>query len=416
MSSKQFTAQVFAWLQQINRDPHLLAIDVKVALELTRFFNEKDQGGRAFPSCKTLGDAIGMSERTIRRSVERMTKGGHVYTILGKPGRGHPNQYWMTLKTGTATPVLDAEKTGTGDRQKTGICDKKTGTATPENHLKNQEADRGCLRNPLSAGERVRASRDEKSPPSGAPPLTRDPAGLELDRETESAAAKKKIPTDENESAESAEDAAAALEPIWTDDQMLRNLRMQAHAFRLVEDVAGSVRIDSGDDDDPPKPMPEHVAAQIRRLMPQLSHEDQETLRRREILDKAKVLEWHFRKLRALWRRGHASDDTPKAIAIARNAFAKACSIADATTIMDGARAWVAAVDAPRYLPALAKWLAARGWEKPPPAKLHHDATSKRGGGRGGGRDRPPRKPDFAAIGAALAAEYEAHETGGAVS
>jgi hypothetical protein len=264
-----------------------------------------------------------MSERTIRRSVERMTKGGHVYTILGKPGRGHPNQYWMTLKTGTATPVLDAEKTGTGDRQKTGICDKKTGTATPENHLKNQEADRGCLRNPLSAGERVRVSRDEKSPPSGAPPLTRDPAG-DVPRGKISANAPEDFPSDSSADGEK-------------------------------EDLG-------------------------------------------------------FRELRSLWQRGHASDDTPKAIAIARNAFAKACSIADATTIMDGAKAWVAAADAPRYLPALPQWLAAKGWEKPPPAKLHHDATSKRGGGRGGGRDRPPRKPSLGAAAFALAARYEAAE------
>jgi hypothetical protein len=134
MASKQFTAKTFTWLRQINRGRYL-AIDLKVALELTTYFNEKDQNGRAYPSCKTLGDAIGLSERTVRRSVERMHAQGDLYVMWGKQGRRHPHQYWMIIKdekTGTAMPVSE-RKTGIRSRQKTGIPDKKTGTATPEN-------------------------------------------------------------------------------------------------------------------------------------------------------------------------------------------------------------------------------------------------------------------------------------------
>jgi hypothetical protein len=37
--------------------------------------------------------------------------------------------------------------------------------------------------------------------------------------------------------------------------------------------------------------------------------------------------------------------------------------------ILAAAKAWVEAADAPRFLPSLAKWLACKGWEKPPPSR-----------------------------------------------
>ncbi len=95
------------------------------------------------------------------------------------------------------------------------------------------------------------------------------------------------------------------------------------------------------------------------------------------------------RELLESWQRGWAADETAKALAVARNAFATACELAEPAAILAAAKAWIAAADAPRYLPPLPQWLAARGWQKPPPAK-------RRGRGRGGGRrDRRPRKPDM---------------------
>jgi hypothetical protein len=83
-----------------------------------------------------------------------------------------------------------------------------------------------------------------------------------------------------------------------------------------------------------------------------------------------------FRELRAMWQRGHVSDDTPKSIAIARQAFDAACKLALPAEILAGAKTAVAAVDAPRFLPALPKWLEARGWEKPPPKKMNRGRGS----------------------------------------
>jgi hypothetical protein len=92
--------------------------------------------------------------------------------------------------------------------------------------------------------------------------------------------------------------------------------------------------------------------------------------------------EQNWRELRALWDRGWASDDTPKAQAIARQAFAKACrEIDDPADIIEAAKTYVAAADAPRFLPALPQWLAARGWETPPPTKRRANGSAKRGNG-----------------------------------
>ena len=51
---------------------------------------------------------------------------------------------------------------------------------------------------------------------------------------------------------------------------------------------------------------------------------------------------------------------------------------AEPEAILTAARAWVAAADAPRFLPPLTKWLAARGWEKDPPKKPGRRRDSSR--------------------------------------
>ncbi len=63
-----------------------------------------------------------------------------------------------------------------------------------------------------------------------------------------------------------------------------------------------------------------------------------------------------YNALRATWARSWA--DGPAAD---RRAWIAA--------IRTGAEAWVAAADAPRFLPPLARWLAAGYWEKAPPLR-----------------------------------------------
>jgi hypothetical protein len=114
-----------------------------------------------------------------------------------------------------------------------------------------------------------------------------------------------------------------------------------------------------------------------------------------------------FAQLRTQWRRGWASDDTPKQQAIARATFANACAaVDDPDEILDGARPWIDGIDAPRYLPALPHWLAARGWERPPPTKAKRAPGDGRRGGNG--RRSYGRKPDLAVIAFRIAAQREA--------
>jgi hypothetical protein len=72
-------------------------------------------------------------------------------------------------------------------------------------------------------------------------------------------------------------------------------------------------------------------------------------------------------ELRRVWDRGWIKDDTPKVVAATRCAYAVARRKASVAEIFEGARTWVAAVNAPRFLPVLADWLAGCGWRSSPP-------------------------------------------------
>jgi hypothetical protein len=73
--------------------------------------------------------------------------------------------------------------------------------------------------------------------------------------------------------------------------------------------------------------------------------------------------------LRRVWDRGWIKDNTSKVVAATRCAYAAARREATGAEILDGARAWVEAADAPRFLPALDDWLASCGWRSSPPKR-----------------------------------------------
>jgi hypothetical protein len=77
-----------------------------------------------------------------------------------------------------------------------------------------------------------------------------------------------------------------------------------------------------------------------------------------------------WREILACYRRGWPSDEDPKQIAIARTAYAKLIGQGTpACEIVSGVKRWVAAADAPRYLPALFELLSTGAWRSEPPAK-----------------------------------------------
>src|SRR5262245_8706784 len=97
VTTKQFTAQTFAFLHQVNGNAELAGSDLKIAPALTRAFH-KEACRRAYPSYETLANDAAMSEHTAIRAVRRLEQHGHLRVVWGTPGRGHPNQYWMIVK------------------------------------------------------------------------------------------------------------------------------------------------------------------------------------------------------------------------------------------------------------------------------------------------------------------------------
>jgi hypothetical protein len=172
MSSTAFTAKTFTFLHQVNHNPRLTKTDAAVCLELTVYFTESDQDGRAWPGCKTIADAIGVSEATVIRSVRRVAAEGHLRVVWGSQGRGHPNQYWMVLKP-APVKVSEAGKPASVTRLKPAPVSLKP-APVQENLLRNQE---GVSTETPSLGERDALTRDLGEPggerPEGAPPDSR---------------------------------------------------------------------------------------------------------------------------------------------------------------------------------------------------------------------------------------------------
>jgi hypothetical protein len=73
--------------------------------------------------------------------------------------------------------------------------------------------------------------------------------------------------------------------------------------------------------------------------------------------------------------------------------------------ILNAARKWVEAADAPRYLQPLPEWLAGQGWTKPPPSR-HRSRRAPATNGRRYG------KPDMLATCMGYSADYAAQENG----
>jgi hypothetical protein len=167
-SKRDFTAKTFCFLHQVNEDNALPASDLKVALQLTRHFNQGD-GGRAYPSCKLIADTIGLSEATVIRAVRRLAERSHLRVEWGKAGRGHPNQYWMVIKP-AQVQVLEPEKPTSEAARKLASVKIKP-APVQENLLKNHQ---GVAKATPLDGERGALTRSIPDPGGGpldaAPP------------------------------------------------------------------------------------------------------------------------------------------------------------------------------------------------------------------------------------------------------
>jgi hypothetical protein len=138
----------------------LRAIDLCVAVELSDYFNEDDNGGRAWPGLRTLGDPIGLHEVSVLRAMRRLEVGGHLRVVPGRPGRGQTNQYWMAIKP-AAGQVLDAAKPAAGQ-----VSDKNK-PANQSGKPANQSKKPAGRQQNHSKNHSKNHSRDIDSPPAG---------------------------------------------------------------------------------------------------------------------------------------------------------------------------------------------------------------------------------------------------------
>jgi hypothetical protein len=58
--SPEFKRQRFLWLDQVLVDPELPASAFKVAYRISDGFNDVQHDGKAWESCKSIADAIGI--------------------------------------------------------------------------------------------------------------------------------------------------------------------------------------------------------------------------------------------------------------------------------------------------------------------------------------------------------------------
>jgi hypothetical protein len=128
----QFTADQFAWLNQVAADHDLPSAAFKLAYIVGRHVNREK--GCAWPGQESLARAIGTTVRTVRSLTENLIAQGHLDVEVHR-GRGLTNVYRMLLKGKPASAFAAEERKI--DAQKPETACAKTGSGLPTNPLTN---------------------------------------------------------------------------------------------------------------------------------------------------------------------------------------------------------------------------------------------------------------------------------------
>ena len=333
-----------------NVPPHAFKLAWLIAY---RYLNRKTW--TAYPPQERLARDLNVSVRTVQRLLDILEPLG--LTIVPGDGRGYASTYAIDPERATRMSSFAARKGDKKGRQK---APKRVTPVSPQPIENQEESFVGELKlSPQRLERNNRASRDDSSSIGGGPlDASADLFGHHAERpetktETVPVAPKR---TPEGECAEGAENQLRH-GTVSARKKVLHGTTPSPRGVATARKTLPHRAVNS-------EPSPCGTAV----VQNNLSHGG--TNSGRHSAAHSSNLRSVFAELRALWDRGWASDDSPKAQAIARNAFATACGDgADPADIVEAAKTWVAAADAPRFLPALATWLAARGWETPPPTK-----------------------------------------------
>jgi hypothetical protein len=322
---KAFIRAKFHCLYQVNENPNLSATDSAVYLQISKHVNEADRGGRAYPSYKTIGRPIGKSEATVIRSIRRLVAEGHLKVIWGRRGRGHPNQYWLVVKPSSM-------QVSVSDRKQT----KKDLKPSPV-----KENNKLLLKKKLGENSASRFFNLERAAD----------AALDLKEE----AFRKK---EEKKGANSTFSQQPAVPDQDRDNNFCTNLKTavpdQGAIVTLKTEVTAGDLCSSPDDQGDNK----NICITLK------------TVDNKNVC----INTPDFETLQAIWCRPWPDDELADRLAFER-AIAGGGDIGE---ILEAAKCWVAAADAPRFLPKLDRWLNARGWLKVPPQRRQRTGGHRR--------------------------------------
>jgi hypothetical protein len=328
-----------AFMQRIaapSIPPHALKLAYLIAF---KYLNRQTWTAR--PAQDTLAADLNVSVRTVQRLLDILEPLG--LTVVPGDGRGRASTYSIDPERATRVSSFEAQK---GDKKGRHPTTKKGDTGVAPTKKKNQEADQDrCFTTvPDLPGERaspLAARAGEDDIPSAPRARLDGGAGAE-----------------EGAAVAAPEFAGTEAPPAPAESKQAP--RSERHA--LGTDRTATAGREAG------------VFRAVRKT-------------------DAEPIDNDWRALHALWRRGHLSDDTAKALASERRAYARACASTAPAEISAGAQRWIEAADAPRFLPPLATWLDAQGWTKPPPKKPKQAHASGHGNGNGNGNGGHQQRP-----------------------
>jgi hypothetical protein len=136
MSKDIFTKHRFTWLEGVMADPQVGPADFAIAFAISSFTNR--ESGDAWPTQETIAKKVRMTERGVRKIIDKLVSTGHISKVAGQGWR-QPNVYRLVAGKvkdgGTVVPPIKPNDRNHGSSH-------MTGTAVPpiNENGRNQEA------------------------------------------------------------------------------------------------------------------------------------------------------------------------------------------------------------------------------------------------------------------------------------
>ena len=143
-SAREFTGDIFRWLDQVAIDPDLPPSAFKIAYVIAEHVNR--QSGEAWPSSRTIAKACALSQPTVIELVPKLVANGHLALEPGRAGRGHSHRYRLIPKdrpVDHSRSIKDRPADHFGKAKRSNLPVEKIGQPitkdrpADQNHLKN---------------------------------------------------------------------------------------------------------------------------------------------------------------------------------------------------------------------------------------------------------------------------------------